>query len=1027
MYLNCHTFYSLRYGTIPVEGLVDLALEHRIQAVALTDINTITGIYDFALECFSKKIKPICGVEFRNGDELLFIALAKNFKGIGEMCRLLTHHDHTKTALPKYSQFENVVAIYPLDNMPLILKDNEYIGIRPEEVVKLYKLELRKKVNHMVILQPVTFRTKKEYNLHTILRAIDHNVIYTKLKEESKCKSTEVMMPIDKLLKCFSEHPQIIRNSGRVIEDCSFDFDYKSSKNKITYTGSLYGDQEMLRGYAYDGMLRRYGKNNFIAKARIEKELDVIGELGFAVVFLIHQEIIRYSLSQGFYHVGRGSGANSIIAYCIGITDICPIELNLYFERFLNANRTSAPDFDIDWGHKNRDTMLTFIFKRWGKDHVGFCGTIGEFKFRSKIRELGKVFGLAKEEMDSLTTTSKFDHEKTKVIKAIHEYGGMLEKYPNQRSMHSCGVLISEEPITNYTALEMMPKGFPIVQFDMHIADDIGFDKYDILSQRGISTINETVDIVEKNTGVVVDIRDTRISKNNPELNVRLNKGKTLGCFYIESPAMRGLMRRIGKMDYIRLVIASSIIRPGVAKSGMMSEYIHRVNKPGSWISLCKVFAEHLEETCEVMVYQEDVIKIGIHFAGLNGNDADTLRRAISGKKRSLKELQGVKDRFFNGALKLGHSLELIERVYSMVESFAGFSFCKAHSASYAVESYMSLYLKHNYPVEFMVAAINNEGGFYRTEVYIHEARMAGANINLPCLNTGEWDTSLYGKNIYLGFKLVDGLQIEELEKIIEIRKQNGNYKSLEDFIQRINPGIETLKKLIFVGAFRFTGQSKGEMVLKSRLLLSNVKQSNGLLFQEPAKEFKLPKIQRSKFEDAFDEIETIGFPVSVSPYDLLMTKSRGDIMESDLLGCSGKIVRMMGYLIARKQVPTKRGDMYFGTWIDAKGELYDTAHFADCLTKYPFKGGGVYLLLGKVQIDYNFPTIVVQRMEKLPFIADPRFADDEDLKYKVQGQLNEDISSTERAPYPRRQEVNFQGMKAGGLSTKENTNFKKS
>lgn len=483
MYLNCHSFYSLRYGTIPIEGLVELALEQKIDVLALTDINTITGIYDFALDCFSKKIKPICGVEFRNGDELLFIGLAKNFKGIGEMCRLLTHHDHTKTPLPKYSVFENVVAIYPLHNVPLILKDNEYIGIRPEEVIKLYMPELRKKVNQMVIMQPVTFRTKKEYNLHTILRAIDHNVIFTKLKKESICKDTEVMKPIDKLLMHYSEHPQIIRNTERVIEDCKFDYNYKSSKNKVTYTGSSYGDAELLSGYAYDGMIRRYGKNNSIAKARIEKELEVIGQLGFAVVFLIHHEIIRYSLSQGFYHVGRGSGANSIIAYCIGITDICPIELDLYFERFLNTNRTSPPDFDIDWGHKNRDTMLTFIFKRWGKDHVGFCGTIGEFKFRSKIRELGKVFGLAKEEMDSLTTTSKYDHEKTKVIKAIHEYGGMLEKYPNQRSMHSCGVLISEEPITNYTALEMMPKGFPIVQFDMHIADDIGFDKYDIQYQ----------------------------------------------------------------------------------------------------------------------------------------------------------------------------------------------------------------------------------------------------------------------------------------------------------------------------------------------------------------------------------------------------------------------------------------------------------------------------------------------------------------------------------------------------------------
>ena len=1008
MYLNCHSYFSLRYGTIPVEELVQEAVKCNVKALALTDINCITGIYDFALACFDNNIKPLTGVEFRNGDDFLFIGIAINFKGIGEMCRLLTKHDHEKTSLPMYPDFNNVIVIYPIENRPLILKGNEYIGLRPEQIIKLYKEDLKSKINRMVILQPVTFRTSDEYNLHTILRAIDHNIIYTKLTQKNRCKNTENMRSQDEILRYYKDYPEIIKNTECIIEECSFDFDFKSSKNKQTFTGDRIADIELLKQLAYDGMLNKYGANHKEAKVRIERELEVIHQLGFSAYFLITWDIIRYSMHKGFYHVGRGSGANSIISYCLGITDICPIELNLYFERFLNASRTSPPDFDIDWGHTNRDTILEYVFKRWGKDHVGFCGTIGEFKFRSKIRELGKVFGLPKEEMDKLTRSRKDVQESNKVVRAINKYGAMLEKYPNQRSMHSCGILISEEPITNYTALEMMPKGFPIVQFDMHIAEDIGFEKHDVLSQRGISTINYTVDLVQKNRGIKENIRDTTISKNLPVLNERLAKGTTIGCFYIESPAMRGLMRRIGQLDYVVLVIASSIIRPGVASSGMMGEYVIRHNKPDARKFLHPVLKEHLSETYGIMVFQEDVIKMGIHYGGLNGDEADTLRRAISGKKRSLKEMQKIKEKFFNGANSKGYPIEITEKIYSMMENFAGFSFCKAHSASYAVESYMSLYLKHFYPIEFMVAAINNEGGFYRTEVYIHEAKMSGAIINNPCINTSDFDTNVFGINVFLGFKLIKSLNVDIINEIIAERNKNGKYTSLENFLTRVKIGIKSVKILIFIGAFRFTGQAKGEMILKSLLLMANVKQGGGTLFEEPAKEIKLPKMVRSIYEDAFDEFENIGFSVSLSPFELLKVKGRGTAFAKDLVNCHLKKVKIVAYLISTKQVPTKRGDMYFGTWIDCEGNYFDTAHFADCLKLYPFRGSGCYLFEGLVKIDFHFPTITISRMEKLPYITDPRFTDQKDLNAKVQSLLKFDQSMTERAPYPTSEEVNF-------------------
>ncbi len=1009
MYLNCHSFHSLRYGTIPIQDLVRQAAESGITALALTDINTVTGIYEFAQACDEKKIQPLVGIEFRQDNRLNFIGIAKNRLGIAEMNRIITRHNLEGTPLPDHApDLDHVFVIYPIENRPDELKEHEFIGIRAEQLTRLYDPELKSRIHKMAVLQPVTFRTKKEFNLHKILRAIDLNIIGSKLTPSDYCRPSEVMISPARLLEKFSHYPQIIRNTEMIIANCRFEFDFGTPKNKKHFTENRESDLKLLTRLAYEGMEKRYGSDNQQAKARIAKELKVIDQLGFSGYFLITWDITQYSTSQGFLHIGRGSGANSIVAYCLRITDICPLELDLYFERFLNLNRKTPPDFDIDWSWKERDTILKYIFDKYGADHVAFCGTNVEFKYRSIFREVGKVFGLPKEELDALALNPMANHDKNRVVKKVQEYGMLLEKYPNQRSMHSCGILISEDPITDFTSLEMPPKGFPIVQFDMHVAEKIGFEKFDILSQRGIGHIDETVKLIEYNRGIKVDIRDTRISKDEAKCNEFLGRGKTIGCFYIESPAMRGLLRRLKCDNYKVLVAASSIIRPGVAQSGMMKEYIFRHNYPDRFEYFHDVFKEQLGETYGIMVYQEDVIKIALHFGGLDPADGDILRRAMSGKGRSLQALQKVKDKYFECCAQKGHPLKLSEEVYRQIESFAGYSFCKAHSASYAVESYQSLYLKAYYPVEFMTAVINNFGGFYRTEVYIHEARMSGAAIHNPCVNKSLYQTTVYGNDIYLGFQHLKSLEARIAEAIVSNRRANGEYESLADFINRIPVGLETIQILIFIGAFRFTGKTKNELIVESRLLLVNYRPENRnlTLLQEPFREFKLPRLERDPFEDAFDEIELLNFPVSCSPFDLLQTKYRGDIMAKDLVNYHKKTVKMLAYLISRKHVPTKSGTMYFGTWIDAEGEYFDTAHFANSLEKYDFQGGGCYLLLGTVEVDYHFPTITISKMAKMPFIPDPRYSNDKDRQRNTERNFREDVSMTFREPYPQEHEI---------------------
>jgi DNA polymerase-3 subunit alpha len=293
----------------------------------------------------------------------------------------------------------------------------------------------------------------------------------------------------------------------------------------------------------------------------------------------------------------------------------------------------------------------------------------------------------------------------------------------------------------------------------MYVAEDIGVEKLDILSQRGIGHIHEAVGIIRENRGISIDIHQIATFKKDERVKKLLKIGETNGCFYIESPAMRGLLKKLRCDEYLTLVAASSIIRPGVSSSGMMREYIYRFNNPGKFTYLHPIMEQQLKETYGVMVYQEDVLKVCHHFAGLDLGDADVLRRAMSGKYRSKDEFQRIVNKFFHNCQEKGYPEEVTREVWRQIESFAAYSFSKAHSASYAVESYQSLYLKAYFPKEFMVAVLNNFGGFYSAWVYINEARRWGAVIHTPCVNHSGNHTRIIGKDIYLGFVYVNGLE----------------------------------------------------------------------------------------------------------------------------------------------------------------------------------------------------------------------------------------------------------------------------
>jgi DNA-directed DNA polymerase III PolC len=969
----------MKYGLIQPERLAEIALEKGIKALALTDINNTSAAYAFVRACRDRGVKPVLGIEFRDIDgDLLYLGIARNDEGWKELCHHLTQYSLANEPLPKLAPpFHHCYIVYrKLPKGVVQLAHNEYVGVRPEEVNHLYSSYLKDYQQKLVAFCPVTFEDTDGYKAHKLLRCIDLNIVIGKLEVKHHAKASEIMVEPSNIEHAYQQYPQIITNTYAILDVCSTDMQSTSVHNRQTFTGSKADDMKLLTKLAVKGCDDRYGRNKK-ALDRTNRELKVIEQMGFCAYFLITWDIVRYAHSVGYYHVGRGSGANSIVAFNLHITDVDPLELDLYFERFINPYRSSPPDFDIDFSWNNRDDVTDYIFKRYGREYTALLATYNTFKGRSIIRELGKVLGLPKADIDTIVDNPLASDTHHPFAKHIFKYGKMISGLPNYLSIHAGGILISERPLNYHTALQMMPKGFPIVHFDMYGAEDLQFHKYDVLSQRGLGHIKDTVDLVKINQGKAIDIHAVERIKEDPNVKAQLKSGQCIGCFYIESPAMRGLLSKIRCDNYVHLVAASSIIRPGVAKSGMMREYIQRYHDPNSFTYLHPVFEEHLGETFGVMVYQEDVMKIVHHFAGLDMDESDVLRRIMTGKKKNSDTFRNLHRKFFENCTQRGYPDQLSQEVWRQVESFSGYSFCKAHSASFAVESFQSLYLKTYYPLEFMTGVINNFGGFYRTEYYVQEARMCGADIQPPCLNHSHYLTHIYGRTIYLGFVHMANLEQRLAHDIVHERARAGDYRSMSDFVNRVEISREQLEILIRVGAFRFTGMNKYQLMWEKNAVYNpEVKPQvqEVALFEPEHEDYTLPDMSEGRYEQAFDEIEILGFPLC-SPFDLLDGDNAQGIHSSDFHKMMSKNISIIGYYVTQKSVTASNGKlMCFGTWLDINGRYFDTTHFPPSLARYPFRGRGLYLIKGIVVQDFGLPSIETTYLEKLPYIKDGRY-----------------------------------------------------
>ena len=985
--LNNHSTYSFTYGTLSPRELLDWAEQSGLREMALTDINSTAAGIEFVRlagktsEDQGPGIRPVLGVDFRNGIDQQYVALAINNEGFAEINRHLSEHLQANKpfTLPAPS-FRHAFVIYPFAMAPQWeLAENEFIGIHPSQLVKLKFSQWKNHTRKMVILHTNSFRHKRDYNTHRLLRAIQQNTLLSKLSAEEQASEKDVFTHPDKLKLAFAEFPEIIQNTEELLRQCSIHFsfkDYQKTKNKAVWSasGDPRDDKLKIRSLCEEGLIYRYGAHpGKEIKQRLENELQVLEARQYYSYFLINWDIVNYARRNNYFYVGRGSGANSLVAYLLRITDVDPIDLDLYFERFMNMSRQQPPDFDVDFSWRDRQDVTRYIFERYPR--ASLLGSHTTFQYRAVTRELGKVLGLPPRDIEGLSNPHLRAAQLDDMQKLVLKYSKLIQELPHNMTIHSSGILIPEKEIYHFGATFLPPKGFPTTHFDMYSAEDVGLYKFDILGQRGLGKIKDAVRLVRENQpdAPEVDIHNPKPFYQDENIKKLLREGKTMACFYVESPAMRGLLKKLKGDTYRSLVAASSIIRPGVSKSGMMAEYIKRFRQPEARKYIHPKLAEILKETYGVMVYQEDVLKVAHHFAGLTLEESDILRRGMSWKFKERNRFNEIRDKFFSNCEERGYSKEVSKEVWRQIESFGNFAFAKGHSASYAVESYQSLYLKAYYPLEYMVATINNGGGFYRAETYLNEARLHGGIIEAPCVNYSRAETAIYGKHIYLGFGMMKDLEETTVHNILEERRKNGSFSSLQNFLDRVEISLEQLVILIRIQAFRSVNTDKKALLWEAHFLMGGQKKSAPVadLFRTEPRKHELPELEYNQYEEAVDQIEILGFPLT-SPFGLVPDLPKEVILAKDLPKYIGKKVRMCGYLVHVKNLTTrsqKPQHMQFGCFLDAQGDFIDTVHFPQTAARYPFQGRGVYLIEGKVIEEHDFVNLETTYMERLPYV----------------------------------------------------------
>lgn len=975
--LHLRSVFSLLKGCYSPEELCRYARNSSLDTAGLADINNFYGIVRFIRAAKRAGIKPVIGVEIEVKGESLFTAFCKNRKGYARANRLLTR-------LLADGEFDPVEMLADEGWEGLfLLTSKRYVAERllpagrkdlyaalvwgtPVRSILAWGKELdlpAAAVNTGVYLE------EGDLSLYRMLRAVDENTTVDALPQTEALTSRHRIVSAEEMCRYFSGLPEVLANGNRIARECSGDL-LPESYVFPRFRGMDPGEElRRLTDLCRAGITRRYGAAAGAVEKRLAYELSVISRKNFAGYFLVVHDIV----SRCPRTCGRGSSAASIVSYLLGITHVDPLRYNLFFERFLNMGRKDPPDIDVDFPWDEREKALSYVFETY-PGRAGMVADHVTFGPRSSLRDPAKAFGLEEEEIDKLLQCLRFG-ETEKVPEYLRKAARRIRKMPRHIGSHPGGVVITPGALTDYTHYQPAPTGFPVIAWEKDAAEDAGLVKIDILGNRSLGVLRDSIELVntryERNRlGRKIEWEGFQPLEDEGARDL-IERGDTLGVFYVESPATRQLLKKMGRGDFEHLVIASSIIRP--AANRYIRLFVSRL-KGETRAPLHPLVDGLLDETRGIMVYQEDVARVAIAAAGFSAAEADGLRKVLSKKDREIG-LPAYRKRFFQGGASRGICRGVLEKIWEMVLSFDGYSFCKAHSASYALLSYRLAWMKEYYPLEFLASVINNGGGFYSPQVYINEIRRRGFPICHPDINKSAPDHRLEGNSFRLGFRQLRETPGPFLEKVIEERDRKGDFTDFFDFLRRMSPSYAVVRNLIRSGCLDSIalGMTRPEMFWA----FFHRNREEGLFILPPVPEFIGDYSGAKKI---YDETETLGLVISCHPLTIFRNRARSRwkilrregrapwINSTQISRHIGREVWIAGILVTGKEVRTKKKRyMGFLSFEDPFG-VFETVLFpdryGDLLRVLDY--GRAFFVFGRLESEFGTPILEVRRLQSL-------------------------------------------------------------
>lgn len=1044
-HLHVHSHFSFGLGVSSPDALAQAAAERGYRTLACTDTNGVYGAVEFQRACAARGLRPILGAHLVwEGQEA--VALAIDEGGWGALCRAITEiHWRTVGASDRrISPKSETSASPPLRLSALLAPDREglillsrnsdflkqvlrlsgphdlYAELRPGPARHATLAAARELGLPVVATNGVVAANAEEWSRHRLLRAIALNTTLSELRSTEVWPQQSWLCIDDDLARHFPDYPEALRAAGEIADRCAYTIPI-GTRIVPPRVADTTGAFDQLRALTLDGARRRYPVITRELQDRLDLELGIIARKGFADYFLVVRDIVR----NGPTHCGRGSVANSVVSYCLGITHVDPITSKLVFERFLNLERSDPPDIDLDFPWDERDQVLDYVFRRYPRLHSAMVANHNCFKARGALREVAKVHGRPAGEIREVTRRIPFfedgerrlpdlvaTHPNFRGLNLAQQWQGFarvaesLVGIPRHLSVHAGGVVITPTPLTDYVPVEPAvktlpdrPDGVPVIQFEKDGTEDAGLVKIDLLGNRSLAVIRDAIEAVHGNTSHRIDYTSSTAG-DDEGAKALFRTGQTMGVFYTESPASRLLCAKSQADTFELLVLNTSMIRP--ASNKYIQLYLERLRNHAPYEALDPSLRDTLADSYGIMVYQEDVVNVCSTFAGMSPAVGDGLRKALS-KKRPAKHLAAYAEEFFTGAAHLGRDPAAARRVWDMIMSFAGYSFCKGHSCSYIQVAQHACALRANHPAEFMAAVLSNGGGYYQPFAYVAEAMRMGLTVLPPDINASDFRCIGKGREIRIGLQFVKGLSADAVERVFgqrgsEEAGQRGSnsraYSSVFDLRARAGIAPSDLRLLIKVGALDSIAQgwtrpmmlwmvdAAGKRVSEyaGKQQNSSSLAGDGLPAYHPTrsppdwfddlppavpvlKEYSLERRRR-------EEYEILGFITDAHPMQLHAEQLRRlrTCRSTELSRHVGQQVLVAGMLTAAKPVYAKTDEpMEFATFDDGYG-LIETVLFPDIYRErgHVLFDQGPFILRGKVEEEFGAVTLTVSQIDRL-------------------------------------------------------------